>query len=131
MSEKKEILHREDIKKLVDHFYEKVRSDNYLSPIFNGRIRDQWPVHLEKMYRFWETILLGEHSYMGLPFPPHASLGIDHSHFQQWLHLFHEAVDELFTGEKAKEAKWRADKMAMMFEARLRDIKEQGFKSIL
>ena len=131
MSEKADILNIEDVKNLVDTFYGKVRSDLLLAPIFNERIRDNWPVHLEKMYRFWQTVLLNEHTYPGSPFPPHASLPIDHRHFQAWLGLFRETVDELFSGEKAKEAKWRADKMAEMFESRIQYFKEQGFKSIL
>jgi hemoglobin len=130
MSASRDILNLDDIKNLVDTFYGKVRSDQLLAPIFNERIRDQWPVHLEKMYRFWQTVLLNEHTYLGSPFPPHASLPIDHSHFQQWLRLFKETVNELFKGEKAKEAGWRADKMAEMFESRISYFKEQGFKNI-
>jgi len=131
MEEKKELLNLEDIKTLVDSFYGKVRSDELLAPIFNERIRDNWPVHLEKMYRFWQTVLLGEHTYTGTPFPPHANLPVDKSHFEQWLKLFKETLDEQFSGEKAKEAKWRADKMAEMFLLRINYFREQGFKSII
>ena len=130
MSGNIDILNLDDVKNLVDTFYGKVRSDGLLSPIFNERIQDNWPVHLEKMYRFWQTVLLGEHTYMGSPFPPHATLPIAHEHFNQWLMLFKATVDDLFTGEKAKEAKWRADKMAEMFESRINYFKEQGFKNI-
>jgi len=131
MEEKKELLNLEDIKTLVDSFYGKVRSDELLAPIFNERIRDNWPVHLEKMYRFWQTVLLGEHTYTGTPFPPHANLPVDKSHFEQWLKLFKETLNEQFSGEKAKEAKWRADKMAEMFLLRINYFREQGFKSIV
>jgi len=131
MEEKKELLNLDDIKTLVDSFYGKVRSDELLAPIFNERIRDNWPVHLEKMYRFWQTVLLGEHTYTGTPFPPHANLPVDKSHFEQWLKLFKETLNEQFSGEKAKEAKWRADKMAEMFLLRINYFREQGFKSIV
>ena len=50
--------------------------------------------------------------------------------FQRWLDLFREPLDELFIGEKADEAKWRADKMAEMFLSRINYFKEQGFKNI-
>ncbi|HVU83931.1 MAG TPA: group III truncated hemoglobin [Puia sp.] len=131
MAEKKELMTLDDVKTLVDRFYGKVRSDELLAPIFNERIRDRWPEHLEKMYRFWQTVLLGEHTYMGSPFPPHANLPVDKSHFDQWLKLFKETLDEFFRGEKANEAKWRADKMAEMFQLRLSYFREQGFKSII
>ena len=131
MDDKKDLVHLDDIRNLVDSFYGKVRSDELLAPIFNERIRDKWPVHLEKMYRFWQTVLLGEHTYTGSPFPPHANLPVDKTHFEQWLKLFRQTLDEQFSGEKAKEAKWRADKMAEMFLLRINYFREQGFKSII
>ncbi len=50
---KKEIENLEDIKLLVNGFYDSVRKDELLSPIFNKSIVDKWPEHLEKMCRFW------------------------------------------------------------------------------
>ncbi len=119
MSAKKEITTLTDIKLLVDAFYSKVREDELLSPIFNERVKDNWPVHLEKMYTFWQTTLLGEHTYTGRPFPPHATLPVEGKHFERWVALFVQTIDELFTGEKADEAKWRATKIAEMFELKV------------
>lgn len=104
-----------DIKLLVDRFYAKVQVDEILGPIFNGVIQDRWPEHLKKMYTFWQTVLLKEHTYYGSPFPPHARLPVQKQHFDRWLELFNVTVDEHFHGEKATEAKWRAGKMADMF----------------
>ena len=115
MNEKSNIQNAEDIKLLVDKFYELVREDDLLAPIFNSRIGDRWPEHLEKMYRFWQTVLLGDHTYYGSPFAPHATLPIDMNHFNRWLELFNETIDDHFIGEKAEEARWRAQKMAEMF----------------
>lgn len=115
MDNRKDITSINDIKVLVDTFYAKIRIDGLLGGIFNGIIRDRWPEHLEKMYRFWQTVLLGEHTYYGSPFPPHAQLPIEQQHFDTWLKLWHETLDEHFTGAKAEEAKWRGDKMAAMF----------------
>ena len=126
-----DILTLEDVKKMVDTFYGKVREDETLAPIFNERIQDRWPEHLEKMYRFWQTVLLEEQTYFGAPFVPHADLPVDAMHFDQWLALFNTTVDELFTGEKANEAKWRGKRMAQVFEAKIRMNRENGFKPIL
>jgi len=115
----KQLLNIDDVKLLVDTFYTKARDNEILAPIFNERIGDRWPEHLEKMYTFWQTTLLGEHTYFGSPFPPHAQLPVDGRHFTQWISLFTETVDELFTGDKAEEAKWRAGKMAEMFELKV------------
>ena len=126
-----DILNLEDVKKLVDVFYGKVRENDLLAPVFNERIKDRWPEHLAKMYTFWQTILLEERTYFGSPFPPHAKLPVEHAHFGEWMELFTRTVDELFTGEKAKEAKWRAGKMAEMFEYKIAHYKKTGFKNLL
>lgn len=67
---KKDITKLEDIKLLVDTFYGKVREDEKLQDIFNNVIQDRWPEHLEKLYRFWQTVLLEKHTYHGSPFLP-------------------------------------------------------------
>jgi hemoglobin len=120
----------EDIKLLVDTFYKRIQADALLGPIFDGRIQDRWPIHLDKMYRFWQTILLEEYTYDGRPFPPHAQLPVGHEHFSQWLSLFTATVDVLFTGDKATEAKWRARKMAEMFEHKIAYIKNNPLRII-
>jgi len=131
MKTPKDILTLDDVKLLVDTFYTKVRDDKLLAPIFNERIQDRWPQHLEKMYTFWQTVLLGDHTYFGSPFVPHANLPVEHEHFEQWLSLFYQTVEELFTGEKAEEAKWRADKMAEMFEYKIKYYRENPLRKIL
>jgi hemoglobin len=119
MEPRQEILTLEDIKLLVDTFYGRIQADELLGPIFNERIQDRWPIHLDKMYRFWQTVLLEEYTYNGRPFPPHAQLPVGPEHFGQWLALFTKTVDDLFSGNKATEAKWRAEKMAEMFMAKI------------
>jgi hemoglobin len=131
MEHVKDILTLRDIMSLVDTFYDKVRKDELLSPIFNERIGDRWTQHLEKMYSFWQTVLLDERTYYGAPFPPHAQLPVDHIHFQQWMMLFITTIDELFEGEKAKEAKWRAARMAELFESKIEHYRIQGFKNLI
>lgn len=129
--EKKDITDLNDIKLLVDTFYDHIRQDDMLGIIFNQNIQDRWPEHLSKMYRFWQTLLLNEYTYDGRPFPPHAHLPIGQQHFDHWLTLFNQTVDALFAGEKADEAKWRANKMAVMFQSKLDYIKNNPDKSII
>lgn len=123
---KREILTIEDIRLLVDSFYTKVKEDDLLGVIFQERIGNEWPKHLEKMYRFWQTILLEEPTYSGRPFPPHADLPVSREHFERWLSLFYATIDEFFKGEKADEAKWRAEKMAELFQHKIAYFKKQS-----
>jgi hemoglobin len=120
-----------DIKLLVDSFYGKVRNNNLLNPVFEQVIQDRWPEHLQKMYNFWETVLLGNHTYFGTPFRPHANLPINEEYFKEWIRLFNETIDEFFEGEKAEEAKWRADKMAELFIYKLTNYRNNPSQQIL
>lgn len=128
---KEDILSIEDIKLLVDNFYNKVQNDQIIGPIFNDRIQGRWPEHLAKMYTFWQTVLLGEHTYFGSPFPPHAQLPVEREHFERWLSLFSQTLDELFTGEVAKEAMWRANKMAEMFQYKIEHYRKNQGRSLI
>ncbi len=105
----------EDIKLLVNTFYAKVQKDDLIGPIFNEKIQGRWPEHLETMYKFWQTILLEQHSYSGSPFPPHKHLPVDQSHFNRWIEIFTKTVDSLFIGILAEEAKMRGVNMASIF----------------
>lgn len=131
MNKKQDIKGLDDIKILVNTFYYKVRENELLAPVFNAQIQDRWTQHLEKMYTFWQTVLLGEHTYYNSPFPPHAKLSVNHVHFEQWLRLFTETIDDLFSGEKADEAMWRANKMAEMFEMKIEHFRNQQFKTLV
>lgn len=121
-----DITQFEQIKKLVDSFYEKVREDDLLKDIFNGVIGNRWPIHLEKMYRFWQTVLLNEHTYQGAPFFPHIKLAIHQEHFERWVKLFRETVDEHFAGENAAFAKAQAERMALIFQHKLSTIRSHA-----
>jgi len=131
MKTQHDILSLDDIKILVDTFYDKIRKNELLGPIFNNRIQDRWPQHLEKMYTFWQTVLLKEHTYFGSPFVPHAHLPVDNIHFNTWVGLFNETVDDLFEGRIAEEAKWRGAKMAEMFESKIKHYQGSNFENLL
>ena len=131
MNKKQDILNLDDVKKLVDTFYDKIRKDELLAPIFNERIQSRWPEHLEKMYTFWQTVLLGNQTYFGSPFIPHANLPVDNVHFTTWVMLFNSTVDGLFEGKIAEEAKWRGARMAEMFEVKINYYQDKNFGSLL
>ena len=121
-----DIVNRDDIELLVNEFYTAIREDALLGPIFNGVIGDRWPYHLEKMYSFWETVLLAHHTYSGAPFMPHARLPLEKHHFDRWLQLFDQTVDRHFEGAIADDAKARAAKMAVMFRSKIDYLRDNG-----
>ncbi len=131
MKEFNDITEFNDIKIFVDSFYTKVQKDLLLKDVFNNVIQDRWPAHLEKMYRFWQTVLLEKHTYYGSPFLPHAKLPVQKEHFDQWLTLFYETIDEQFAGEKAERAKWQGQRMAEMFLAKIEYYNENSSTPLL
>lgn len=115
---KRDIATTEDIALLVNSFYDKVRTNPTIGYIFKDIANVDWDHHLPKMYAFWGSILLGEHSYAGHPMSIHIALSkmapLTEKEFSEWLLLFTQTVDELFEGEKAHEAKLRAANIARL-----------------
>jgi hemoglobin len=72
------------IRTLVHRFYERVRVDDVLAPIFASRIKD-WEPHLERMCAFWSSVTLMTGRYHGRPMQLHAVLPATASHFGRWL----------------------------------------------
>lgn len=109
---KTDIRNRKDIEKLVNAFYEKVKTDEVIGYLFTDVAKVNWDLHLPKMYNFWENILFYSANYSGGPMLVHKELHqkstMTQEHFQHWNMLFNETVDKLFEGTKADEIKNRA-----------------------
>lgn len=128
-----DIRDKDDVKIFVDAFYGKVRIDPLIGPVFAARIeQDRWPVHLERMYSFWNTVLFAERDYQGNPFAKHSSLPIEGPHFERWIGLLSKTLDEHFQGEKAEEVKMRATKMGALFQSKLEYIRaNDNFENLM
>jgi len=111
--ELKEQLQDEQIVTLVHRFYERVQQEPLLGPLFAERIQeDQWPMHLDKMVRFWSTILRGTNRYTGNPMIVHANMpGLTTAHFTRWLALFREVAEEHLPQVLADSILQRAERM--------------------
>jgi len=81
---------------MVDTFYNKVRSDELLGPIFAEAIGDDWAPHLNKMKAFWSSVLLASRTYKGNPMIAHLKLPrLSQHHFDRWLQLWRETAGDL------------------------------------
>ncbi len=128
-----DLLTKADIIVLVDSFYERVKEDAVIGPIFLERIAsDSWDKHMSTMYRFWNSVLFGSADYRGNPFSHHIDLGIEAAHFERWTILFESTLRSLFAGPNVEEALMKAQNMRMMFEAKLAAIRSNpNIKPIL
>ena len=119
-----DIASRNDIELLINSFYEKVKKDDTISFIFNDIARVNWEQHLPIMYDFWETLLLDASSYSKNAMEVHYTLNrkipLEEKHFQRWLQLFFETVNELFIGNIAAMAKTKAKSIAGLMQYKMK-----------
>jgi hemoglobin len=107
-------IDRAVICRIVDAFYLQVAEDPMLGPVFNSRLHGEWSQHLQKMYNFWSTIILGQISYTGNPIKVHRELpDIRVEHFDRWLSIFRATLkQECSTREQEESLYGRAERMA-------------------
>ena len=103
------------IERLVRAFYDKVRADPVLAPIFDARIKD-WEPHLQQMFAFWSSVALMSGRYHGTPMVKHMPLPVDAGHFDCWLDLFEATTREICPPEAAAHFVERARRIAASLE---------------
>ena len=103
------------IGRLVDGFYDRVRGDPLIGPVFNERIKD-WGPHLEQMKLFWSSVALMSGAYHGRPMPKHLPLPVDARHFDRWLALFETTARDLCPPAAADHFIERARRIAESLE---------------
>ncbi|MCX7256380.1 MAG: group III truncated hemoglobin [Polaromonas sp.] len=102
----------EEIVQLVYGFYDAVRADAVLGPIFNQHVRN-WDTHLPVMVDFWSSALRGTARFKGSPMPKHAALpGLSVELFQHWLALFRQTTAALPNAALADKANELAKRIA-------------------
>jgi hemoglobin len=103
------------IERVVRGFYDRVRQDELLGPVFEARI-DDWEPHLQRMFAFWSSVALMTGRYHGQPMPKHLPLPVDGQHFDRWLGLFEATVNELCPPKAAEHFLERARRIAESME---------------
>lgn len=97
-------LNKTVIAQLVHEFYDAVRRDPQLQPIFEAAIGGDWEPHLERMVDFWSTVMLATHEFQGNVYGKHMELdGVVPEHFRRWLALFDSTARRLCAPELADE----------------------------
>jgi hemoglobin len=116
---KKDIETRADIDELMNRFYARAMNDEFIGYIFKDVAKLDLEHHLPVIGDFWETLLFGTGSYQKhgrSPLMVHAELDektpLLFEHFERWLELFTESVNEIFAGERADFIKIRANMIA-------------------
>jgi hemoglobin len=110
----RDIENRLDIDALLQHFYSRALTDDLIGYIFTIAKLDM-EHHLPIIGDFWDSMLFGKKDYQlrgRNPMQVHIDLNqkteLNTEHFERWLKLWTETVDELFIGERADMIKMRA-----------------------
>lgn len=87
---------------LVDRFYDKVRADEHLGPVFDQAVRD-WPAHKAVLRDFWSSMILRTGRYQGNPMRMHRALSpFPQALFHRWLTLWRDTAREVFDAPTAE-----------------------------
>ena len=124
MAKKKDIENKNDLRRLVEHFYSSAMSDPIIGFFFTQVSPIDLDEHTPKITEFWDAVLFGYdplrdssqkkviknmlHAHMQVDMKAKIQKG----HFTRWLYLFFNSVDELYAGRNAERIKKRAEKMA-------------------
>jgi hemoglobin len=112
----REIKNEADVHELVETFYLKVLKDDILAPFFQHLNFEE---HMPKMEFFWRFVLLDESGYTTNVTEKHMHMRLKEEHFNRWIFLFNETLDELFVGEKVALAKQRAAVMGWTIQSKM------------
>lgn len=119
----RDIETRNDIEKLMHSFYEKALTDDVIGFIFTDIARLNIEHHLPIITDFWENVLFNAGTYSRNAMAPHFSLNtkikFQPQHFERWLSLFTETVQENFSGARADLAIARAKSIAAIMQLKL------------
>ncbi len=122
---KPDILNRPDIEKFITIFYEKVQQDTVIGFIFNVVVQMNWEKHIPLIVDFWESILLDNPVYKKNAMEVHYALNkkvtLQKEHFERWLQLFIESIDEFYEGKITDLAKTRARSIADVMFFKMND----------
>ncbi|MEQ8506486.1 MAG: group III truncated hemoglobin [Rhodospirillales bacterium] len=102
------------IERLVRRFYDAVRVDAQLGPVFQRVIPMDWEPHLKTMMAFWSSVTLMSGRYKGQPMPMHKALSdVGPEHFDRWLDLFRHAARDVCPPDIARVFIDRAEQIAV------------------
>jgi hemoglobin len=115
-----DITDSRDVACLANVFYDRVRDDDILGPIFDDIAHVDWATHLPRMYDFWDSVLFARSTFKGMPLLVHRALAgrspLTPAAFDRWIALFQSTVDDLFSGRMAEHAKNSAVRIAATME---------------
>jgi hemoglobin len=98
---------------LVERFYDRVRRDPLIGPLFEEAV-DDWDAHLKRLKAFWSSVMLTSGRYKGNPLAAHVrhERSIRPEFFARWLEIWAETTEEVVGGAAAERFRLKAGRIA-------------------
>ncbi len=98
---------------LVPRFFDKVRADRMIGPVFADAI-DDWAPHLDKLTAFWSSVMLTSGRYKGNPMAAHMKhlATITPPMFDRWLALWAQVTAEMLPASIVDALQAKAERIA-------------------
>ncbi|MCB9174844.1 MAG: group III truncated hemoglobin [Flavobacteriales bacterium] len=120
----RDIETKEDLACLMEAFYSKMLKDEIVGYIFTDVAKLDLKKHLPSLTNFWENMLLNANGYkkdvMGIHLNLNKQENLKSEHFERWLLLLSETVNEQFYGETANKMLKNAQNIAKMMQIKLK-----------
>lgn len=118
-------ISRESILHFVTVFYTKILNDDIVSVEFKRILGEdiqnsKWQTHIKLLCDFWETMILREDAYAGVPFPVHKTMDLKAITFHRWLEIFNITLDECYDASCHVQLRQVAEVMVKNFMKKLK-----------
>lgn len=119
-------IKEEQIRAVLERFYDSVRRDASLGPPFS--VVTDWDEHLDRLSDFWSALMLTSGRYKGNPVALHLvhAESIRPEMFPRWLDLWAEATNNLLPPTLAIEMQTKARKVAARLSLALHGRPEEA-----
>lgn len=101
------------LRPLIEHFYQRVRADALLGPVFAAAVHD-WDDHHARLADFWSSVMLTTGRYKGNPVALHLihADSMTPERFARWLTLWRQTTDERLDPAAAAAMQAKAARIA-------------------
>jgi hemoglobin len=119
----KDIENRQDIEALMASFYSVAMKDETIGHFFTEVVPLNLEKHIPLISDFWETVIFDKAVYRGNVFGVHEHIhtlfAFEDKHFERWVALFKQTVNESFVGSNAEKIKQRGESIATVMRIKL------------
>ncbi|MBB4858602.1 hemoglobin [Novosphingobium chloroacetimidivorans] len=116
-----EKLVESEIRPVVERFYDRIRGDEALGPVFGAAVHD-WDDHHARLADFWSSVMLTSGRYKGNPVALHLrhADALTPAAFERWLTLWAATTQEMLPPPVARAMQAKAARIGESLQLAIR-----------